>query len=183
MGVERFSLVVHDWGVVGLATAQRLRERLDRLVVIAGVPLLPGYEWHRWARIWRTPFVGEMFMGLTTKWGFKQSPRRRTHPGRCPELIDGVWEHFDHGTQRAILKLYRSADPEVLEGAGREPGCIECPALVITPASDPYIGPSSARTTPRRWAMPSSATVERAGHWPWLDRPELIDDVASFLAG
>ena len=40
-GVDRFSLVMHDWGVVGLATAQRLRARLDRLVVFAGVPCCP----------------------------------------------------------------------------------------------------------------------------------------------
>ena len=25
--------------------------------------------------------------------------------------------------------------------------------------------------------------VERAGHWPWMERPELIERVAEFLAG
>ena len=42
VGLDRLKLVVHDWGVVGLATAQRLHERIERLVVMAGVPLLPG---------------------------------------------------------------------------------------------------------------------------------------------
>ena len=185
VGVERFSLVVHDWGVVGLATAQRLRERLERLVVIAGVPLLPGYEWHRWARIWRRPFVGEMFMGLTTKWALKHiSKEANVTPGPLPaELLDGVWEHFDHGTQRAILKLYRSADPEVLADAGRHLGAIESPALVVTPASDPYIGPQFGKDYAAALGNAELRTIERAGHWPWLDRPELIDDVAAFLAG
>ncbi len=61
--IERVSLVVHDWGAVGLAFAQRHPERIDRLVVINAVPLLPGYRWHRTARIWRTPVLGELSMG------------------------------------------------------------------------------------------------------------------------
>ena len=132
VGLERFSLVMHDWGVVGLATAQRLPERVERLVLTAGVPFLPGYEWHRMARIWRTGFAGEMAMGLSTKWALK-----RDIPA---QMIDEVWEHFDHGTQRAILKLYRSAPPEVLAQAGQNLARIQCPALVLTPDSDPYIG-------------------------------------------
>jgi pimeloyl-ACP methyl ester carboxylesterase len=176
VGLDRFSLVVHDWGVVGLATAQRLPERMERLVVIAGVPLLPGYEWHRWARIWRTPFAGEMAMGLSTKWA-----ARRDIPA---QLIDEVWEHFDHGTQRAILKLYRSAPPEVLEKSGRDLGRIDCPTLVLWPDQDPYIGaefgPAYAEAVGGNAEL---RVIEGAGHWPWLDRPDVIDDVAAFLSG
>ena len=25
--------------------------------------------------------------------------------------------------------------------------------------------------------------IERAGHWPWLDRPDVIEKTAAFLAG
>ena len=38
-------------------------------------------------------------MGFTTRWGFRRELPR--------ELADAAWETFDHGTQRAILKLYR----------------------------------------------------------------------------
>ena len=62
-GLERFSLVVHDWGAVGPRDRAAVHERLHRLVVIAAVPFLPGYEWHSLAKIWRTPFVGEMARG------------------------------------------------------------------------------------------------------------------------
>jgi pimeloyl-ACP methyl ester carboxylesterase len=184
-GVERFSLVVHDWGAVALATAQRLRERVDRLVVMAAVPLLPGYEWHRIARIWRTPFVGEMFQGLSTKWAFKRLSREATYaPGPLPqEQLDQIWEHFDHGTQRAILKLYRSAPPEVLAHAGQHLRDIQCPALVLTPDSDPYIGPEFGRAYAAELGNAEHRDVERAGHWLWVDRPEVIDDVAAFLSG
>jgi pimeloyl-ACP methyl ester carboxylesterase len=175
VGLDRFSLVVHDWGVVGLATAQRLHERIDRIVVIAGVPLLPGYEWHRWARIWRTPFAGEMAMGLSTKWAF----RRELPAG----LVDEIWPHFDHGTQRAILKLYRSAPPEILAHAGERLGAIDSPALVLTPDTDPYIGPEFGPAYAEALGNAEHREVEGAGHWPWLDRPGLIDEVAGFLAG
>jgi pimeloyl-ACP methyl ester carboxylesterase len=175
VGLDRFSLVMHDWGVVGLATAQRLPERLDRLVLTAGVPFLPGYEWHRAARIWRTRFAGEMAMGLSTKWALK-----RDIPA---QMIDEIWEHFDHGTQRAILKLYRSAPPEVLAQAGQNLGRIQCPALVLTPDSDPYIGAEFGSAYAEALGNAEHRTLEGAGHWPWVDRPDVIDDVAAFLSG
>ena len=62
-GLDRVSLVVHDWGAVGLLLAQRLPERIERIVIINAVPLLPGYRWHRTARIWRTPGLGELVDG------------------------------------------------------------------------------------------------------------------------
>ena len=54
-GVERYSLVAHDWGAVALALAQAEPQRLERLVLMDAVPLLPGYEWHTLARQWRRP--------------------------------------------------------------------------------------------------------------------------------
>ena len=66
-GVERVQLVVHDWGAVGLAFAQRLPERVERLVIVNAVPFLPGYRWHRTARVWRTPGLGELAMGTTDR--------------------------------------------------------------------------------------------------------------------
>lgn len=185
-GIDRFSLVAHDWGVVALATAQRLHERLERLLLFNCVPLLPGYRWHRIARVWRRPLAGELFMGLSSRWAFGQiSKEANATPGPLPaETIDSIWGHFDHGTQRAILRLYRSAPPPVLEEAGRHLARITCPALVLWPTEDPYIGPefgpafADALGGETRLEM-----VERAGHWPWLDRPELVDRVAEFMNG
>ena len=185
-GIGRFSLVVHDWGAVGLATAQRLHERLERLVVLVSVPLLPGYRWHRIARAWRRPVAGELLMGFSMRLAVKHASKEaNTTPGPLPDQwLDSVWKHFDHGTQRAILKLYRSAPEPVLEAAGRELHRITAPALVLWPDRDPYIpaefGPAYAQ------ALGGDARlrmVEDAGHWTWLDRPELIGEVADFLRG
>jgi pimeloyl-ACP methyl ester carboxylesterase len=177
LGLERFSLVVHDWGAVGLALAQRMPHRVERLVLLPCVPLLPGYRWHRMARAWRTPLVGELVMGVATKRGL-----RRAFGASVPDwFIDRVWEEFDHGTQRAILRLYRSAREPLLAHAGERLGEVRCPALVLWSTRDPYI--------PARFgaayadALGGEAALEEvdAGHWPWLDRPDVVGRVAGFV--
>ena len=185
LGLERFRLVMHDWGAVGLELAQRRPQAVERLVLIDLVPFLPGYRWHRIARIWRTPIAGELLMGSATKWGTRRLLRqtRAIPPEHVEAFVDEQWRHFDHGTQRAILKLYRSAPPDVLERAGDRLGEIEAPALVVWGEKDIYL--------PERFAHDYAAAVggearaqvvPDAAHWVWLDRPGVVDDVAGFLA-
>jgi pimeloyl-ACP methyl ester carboxylesterase len=182
--IERVSLVMHDWGVVGLAFAQRHPDRVARLVVINAVPLLPGYRWHRVARAWRTPLLGELVMGSTGRRVLRlTSKESNATPGPLPEAwLDTVLDHFDQGTQRAILRLCRSSPSDVLAAAGGELNLLTMPALVVWGARDPYIpahfGAEYARV------LPNAELVELpdAGHWPWLDRPDVIDRVTEFLA-
>lgn len=173
VGLERFSLVVHDWGSVGLALAQRFPERIERLVILGMVPLVPGYHWHRVARLWRRPLLGELAMGFTTKrlW-------RRSLP---PVVADRSWQDFDHGTQRAILKLYRSAPEDALARAGERLGELKCPALLLWPTDDPYIGAEFGQRHADALGGPVELEPVAAGHWPWLDRPEVVERVAAFL--
>lgn len=183
-GLERFSLVMHDWGAVGLAMAQRRPERLERLVVMNAVPLLEGYRWHRIARAWRRPLVGEMVMGFTSRLTLRLLSREAwDRPGEMPrEFIDSVMDHFDHGTQRAILKLYRSAPPEVLAQSGRGLGSIGAPALVLWGRGDPYIPSRFAQAYADALGGDVEVDVLDAGHWPWVDRPDVVDRVAEFLS-
>lgn len=181
-GLDRFSLVVHDWGVVALALAQASPERIERLVVVSGIPLLPDYRWHFIARQWRRPVLGELAMGFT----FKTVARVLTNRGnRRPvpaEFVDATWDDFDHGTQRAILKLYRSAPSEALAAAGADLAKVRCPALVVHGADDPFISPEFAPRYADALGGPATVTVvDDAGHWPWLDQPSLIDEVTSFV--
>src|SRR5215210_7408446 len=41
LGLERFQLVMHDWGSVGLELAQRRPAAVERLVLIDVVPFVP----------------------------------------------------------------------------------------------------------------------------------------------
>ena len=104
--------------------------------------------------------------------GFKAMPS---------DWLEDVWSTVDEGTWDAVLRLYRSADPDRLGAAGARLGEIECPALVAWGQQDIYI--------PRIWGeayasvLPNAELVEldRAGHWPWIDQPDLIDRVSGFL--
>ena len=58
------------------------------------------------------------------------------------------------------------------------------PALVLWPDADPYIDASFGDAYAAALDGPvEQGTIEGAGHWPWVDRPETIDRVAAFLAG
>lgn len=183
-GIVRVRLVVQDWGGVGLLWAQRFPERVERLVVMDTVPLLPGYRWHRIARAWRTRWLGEIVMGATNRFTLKLISREaNATPGPLPaDLLAAVGRDFDLGTQRAILRLYRSADPAELERAGARLGDIRCPALVAWGDRDPYVPPRFAEAYAAALGGPAQVLhLPDAGHWPWLDRPDLIDTVTAFL--
>ncbi len=181
--LERVSLVAHDWGVVGLAFAQRHPERIERLVLINAVPLLPGYRWHRVARIWRTPVLGELAMGATGRRILRRASEDvNATPGPMSEAwLDSVLDHFDQGTQRAILRLYRGASPDVLAAAGARLGDLQMPALVVWGMRDRYLPERFGRAYADRLANSQLIELADAGHVPWLDRPDVIDRVASFL--
>jgi pimeloyl-ACP methyl ester carboxylesterase len=183
LGVERVSLVMHDWGGVGLAFAQRLPERVERIAIIDAVPFLPGYRWHRIARIWRTPVLGELAMGATGRFVLRQLSREgNATPGPMPDgWVDSVLDHFDQGTQRAILRLYRSSPPGVLAAAGEGLGRLRMPALVLWGMKDPYMPGRFAAEYARALPEAELVELEDAGHWPWLDRPEALERVVEFV--
>jgi pimeloyl-ACP methyl ester carboxylesterase len=183
-GIGDFSLVVHDWGAVGLLTAMRLAERVRRVVIMNAAPLLPGYRWHRIARAWRTPVVGELLMGAASRRTISVLSRgANVTPGPLPRpMLDEVARDLDQGTQRAILALYRSAPPDALADAGRDLHRLTCPALVVWGDRDPYIPAGFADAYAAALGGPAEVVhLPDAGHWPWLDRPDVVGTVADFL--
>lgn len=182
LAIGPHNLVVHDWGAVGLLTAQRRPEAVRRLVVINAVPLSGGYRWHWIARIWRRRGLGELFNRATTRPALALL-LRQARPGWAPmprPFIEMIWDHWDAEMAAAVLRLYRSADPEALAAAGAHLDRLACPALVVWGADDPYIGVVHGREYAARLDA-ELVELEDAGHWPWIDRPELIDRVARFL--
>lgn len=182
-GIDRFRLVTHDWGAVGLLTAQRFPERVQKVVVMDAIPFLPGYKWHWIARCWRTPAVGETFMGLLSRPGVRQLSRMfNATKGPMPDaFIDEFYPLMDAGTQRAILRLYRSSPPDKLALAGLRLGELACPSLVVWGDKDPFVGAAFADAYGE--ALPNSEVMRLpdAGHWPWYDRPDLIETITGFL--
>jgi pimeloyl-ACP methyl ester carboxylesterase len=185
LGIGRFKLVAHDWGAAGgLVLAQRDPGRVERLVLVDATPLLDGFEWHRVGRIWRRPAIGELAMGSTSRWMLARALRRGSvRPDAWPkERVASVWDQFDHGTQRAILRLHRDADPSRLAAAGLGLEELDAPTLIVWGERDPWLGAELAQRYADRIGQAEVEVIEDAGHWPWLDRPELVERIAGFLS-
>jgi pimeloyl-ACP methyl ester carboxylesterase len=59
-------LVAHDWGALLALRVASLEPKLIRTWAVGGAPLDPEYEWHKVARLWQTPEVGEQVMEKIT---------------------------------------------------------------------------------------------------------------------
>lgn len=183
LGVERRKLVVHDWGSLALIGAQRRPQLVERLVVIDAVPLLPGYRWHWVAQLWRRRLLGEIVNATTTRSSLAMLLRqaRGDRSAMPPEFVDLIWEHWDRGTQRAILALYRDADPPRLAAAGRDLGQLSCPALVLWGDRDVYLPTRFAEAYAAVLPASTLEVLPGVGHWPWIDDPGSIERVLKFL--
>jgi pimeloyl-ACP methyl ester carboxylesterase len=177
LGVERVHLVIHDFGgPIGLAWAMTNPDALATIVLI-GTGVLPGYRWHRLARIWRTPLAGEALQAAATRPLFRFLVNREEPRGLPREFIDRMYDQFDRRTRRAVLKLYRATpDPgamsEDLIGLLRPR---DIPALVIWGEHDGYLPFSFAAR--QREAFPSADVhvLPVSGHWPFADAPETVE--------
>jgi len=184
MGVERFDLIVHDWGVVGLVSATWRPESVGRVVIFNCVPLTAEFRWHWVAQIWRRRPFGELSLATQTRFATAQVLRQTTpKKGAPPGVAEHIHRYLDRGTKRAILRLYRDSDPEKLGELGRDLHRLRCPGLVIWGDGDPYLSPRYGDWCGE--ALGGEVRVEHlpdAGHWVWLDRPDAVGMAADFLA-
>ena len=176
LGLERVRLVAHDWGRVGIAMALRRPGLVERLVAIDVVPFVEGFRWHRIARIWRRRLVGEMAMGLTYP-----PIARRLAKGMPPDQLDRALGPLVEVGQRAILRLYRSADPDVLARAGDGLEQLGVPALIMWGAEDPYLDAGYGPRLGERLRATDVGIWSGLGHWPWADSPAVSQKILQFI--
>jgi pimeloyl-ACP methyl ester carboxylesterase len=183
IGVHQLKLVLHGWGAIaGVLLAAQNPNRIDRLVLINPAPLLEGVRWPWWARAWRTRVVGELVMGFTTRMLLARGLRRSSASAAAwpAQRVGEVWEQFDQGTQRAILRLTRSIDDERVGMFSEALRSLAVPSLVVWGERDPWWGPEVADAFAALLPIVRLARVSDAGHWPWLDDPSVVDLVAAF---
>jgi len=185
LGVERAHLVLHDFGGgLGLAWAASRPRRLASVSLICTGVLL-GYRWHRAARIWRMPLLGELVMATATRAGFGAGLRRGQRRRLPGPLLDRMYEDFDRGTRAAILRLYRSIDDIGAVARQRREALrpLDVPALVIWGEDDPYVPVSQAERQRETFRNAEVHVLEGCGHWPFVERSERVEELlVDFLA-
>src|SRR5262249_35826148 len=101
----------HDFGgAFGMAWAVQHPNKVRRIVVINQPFFIADYHWHLWARLWRTPILGE-FNLLTLNWlAFYPLVRY----GSRPISRDSLRLMYGFSTplgKPTVLRLYRAANP------------------------------------------------------------------------
>jgi len=177
LGVERAHLVLHDFGgPFGLVWAAAHPEQVASVTLI-DTGILPGYRWHRMARVWRTPVVGELSQALMFRSGFRRALSSAEPKGLPREFMDRMYDQYDRRTKRAVLKLYRSTDDPGAAGAEFAAWMAprDIPALVIWGQGDSYLPYSYAER--QREAFPSAEVhvLADSGHWPFVDAAPTVE--------
>jgi pimeloyl-ACP methyl ester carboxylesterase len=182
LSISRAHLVLHDFGGPwGLAWAAQHPDAFASATLI-NTGVLPDYTWHHYAKIWRTPGLGELFQLTATKPAFRvllgrENPRLQT------AALDRIYDAArGWPTKRAILKLYRASPATLMRGPIDELRALDRPALVLWGTDDAYLPWQMAER--QRLAFPSARVelLEGLGHWPFHEDPGRVAElVVPFL--
>jgi pimeloyl-ACP methyl ester carboxylesterase len=170
-GSSPIDLVVHDFGgLFGIAWAVRHPERVRRLAIL-NTMFFPEYRWHFWARVWRTPLLGELSLALNSRRGLALEMRRGSK--RLPETYARrAYDVMTPLMKKTMLRLYRAADPEcfALWQPGLDTLLARVPALVLWGDLDQYLAPALAE----RFHPASVRHFPHNGHWLAVEDPDAV---------
>jgi pimeloyl-ACP methyl ester carboxylesterase len=184
LGVERTHLVLHDFGGPwGLAWASEHVARVASLTLV-NIGVLPGYRWHKFARVWRTPILGELLQLTATRRSFR-ALLNADNPKKFPRAFtDRMYDDMDRGSKRAVLKLYRATDDlgALVESIASRPGFRTLPTRVVWGTGDVYLPVRYAEEQRRFFQVDEVRLFEGCGHWPFIDEPEgVAEAIVPFL--
>ncbi|MGB3625080.1 MAG: alpha/beta hydrolase [Henriciella sp.] len=153
-------LVGHDWGALLVVRAAALRPELVRSWAVANALPDKDYEWHRTARIWQTPLLGEAFMAMTSQ---ARLAGALAEAGLPATLARKEASHWTPHMRKAILKLYRSAKNISCEWTH---GLDQLPerGLIFWGDDDPYVPVETAERFSSRTGIPLHRNGN-TGHW------------------
>jgi haloalkane dehalogenase len=138
------------------------------------------YRWHFWARVWRTPILGELSMLAMNRPMFAQELRRGSK-GISDAHIDRTWALMTPRMKKEILRLYRATDSANFrpwESAFLKLVRVK-PTLVIWGDKDPYVSSRFAE----RFNAQKVVHLAQAGHWAPVEAPaECADAIRQFFS-
>lgn len=167
---EPVALVTTDFGGhYGLAFASKYPE-LVRGIAISNTNFFTDYRWHFYARLYRTPLVGELLLAMATR-----SALHKTLKKVAPDLPDSYIERsYDTGfgspsVRKTILRMYRERDAKDFAGWEEKLLAVlqQKPAIVLWGDRDPFIDPAYAD----RFVGAEVHHFEAYSHWLPLEAP------------
>lgn len=174
LGIERVHLVAHDFG--GPFATTWAADHPDQVasVSLLNTAVLIGYRWHRMARVWRTPVVGELMMRLTTP-AVARFVLGHDNPGLSQAWLNTVAGHLVPAeTKRAVLKLYRSTRTADIEALAPRLRRHDHDALVVFGDADVYIPVEQARRQVQAFPRAEVHVLRGVGHWCWLEQTDQV---------
>jgi pimeloyl-ACP methyl ester carboxylesterase len=179
LGVTRAHLVMHDFGgAFGLAWAMDQPKSLASVTLI-DTGILTGYKWHKYAKIWQTPLLGELFQA-TASTAVLHRALNMDNPRPLPrEFVERVMSYADWGHKRAVLKLYRATrDPDrSFAPLARAAKSFDVAACVVWGEQDPYLPSAYAERQRDFFPRAELHVLPGLGHWPFIDDPEAVESV------
>ena len=173
-------VVAHDFGgPFAFAWAVKHREAVRRIVAINTL-FFSDYRWHFWARVWRTPVLGELSMLAMNRAMFAQEIRRGSK--RISEAhIDRTWALMTPRMKKEVLRLYRATDTANFQPW--ESAFLKLvrakPTLVIWGDKDPYVSSRFAE----RFDAQEVVHLAQVGHWaPVEAAAECADALLQFFS-
>jgi len=180
--VQRVHLVAHDYG--GPFAAAWAADHPDRVasVTFVNTGVLVGYRWHRMARLWRTPVVGELVMRAMRP-ALIRARLARENPGLPARWLDTIVGHLmPEKTRRAVLRLYRSGGPADMDQLAARLRQHDHDALVVFGDADAYIPADLAHRQVQVFPRVDIRILRGLGHWSWLEDTDAVaDQVVPFL--
>ena len=178
LGIGAVHLVAHDFGGPFALTWAAANPGKVASVTLINTGVLLDYEWHRLARVWRTPVVGELFMRTTTR-RLARIVIRHDNPELPKKWANRIVEHLlPAGTKGAVLRLYRSTRQEEMDALVEPLRDRDPDTLVVFGATDVYIPVAQAERQRRAFPRAHVEILPGVGHWAWLEQP---DQVAGFV--
>lgn len=185
--LERASLVGSSLGgYSALCSAARHPDRVDRVVVAGCPPFVPGWEQPSFARLLRTPILGELLLAAPpTRASARLSLRQLGHgrslaAGRIPAAMlawTQAWQR-DTDTLRNDAAMIRACgvrgrrfDP-ALDLGPDDLAEVKAPCLLLAGTDDPVGDDGVMRSLAGLLPDATLDVWEGAGHLPWLDDPE-----------
>jgi len=170
-------VVAHDFGgPYGCAFAVLHTDRVAS-ISLTNTLFFAGVRWHFWARVWRTPVLGELAT-LTTPYALFRREMLRGSPGLSEEHLRSAYQALTPATRKHVLRLYRAHPPDIFTRPvpGREQSWAQAfqqvaqqiPSQVLWGERDPYLGADNAD----RFGADRVVRFADSGHWLPAEDPD-----------